>query len=157
MLPAVNRAKYIRAADTVSAPDEKRARFDRLRNAGAEGVVFKDTDAPYTPGRPNSGGTQLKYKFYKSASCVVLKSNGNRRSVALGLLSSNGDSDDPVGCGNVTIPANHEIPAAGNVVEVRYLYAYPESNALCQPVYLGTREDIPICECLLDQLSYKAA
>jgi hypothetical protein len=29
---------------------------------GAEGVVFKDINAPYSPGGPNSGGPQLKFK-----------------------------------------------------------------------------------------------
>ena len=84
---------------------------------------------------------------------MVLKRNGGKRSVALGILSG----DDLIKCGNVTIPSNHEIPSRGSVVEVRYLYAYPESKALYQPVYLGTREDIPISECMLDQLRFKAA
>jgi bifunctional non-homologous end joining protein LigD len=33
--------------------------------------------------------------------------------------------DGFVEIGNVTIPANVRIPAAGSLVEVRYLYAYP--------------------------------
>lgn len=84
---------------------------------------------------------------------MVLNRKGGKRSVALGLLSD----DDLVPCGNVTIPSSHDVPSRGDVVEIRYLYAYPENNALYQPVYLGTREDIPLSECLLDQLSYKAA
>ena len=58
-------------------------------------------------------------------------------------------------CGNVTIPANHIIPVVGKVVEVRYLYAIPQSNALYQPFYLGPRSDIDVEECLLTQLKYK--
>jgi bifunctional non-homologous end joining protein LigD len=42
------------------------------------------------------------------------------------------------------------------VVEVRYLYAFKESNALYQPVYLGPRKDVEVHECVLSQLKYKA-
>lgn len=153
MLLAVNRAKHIRAVDTASEAEEKRAMFDRLRNSGAEGAVFKDADAPYTPGRPNSGGSQVKFKFHKSAACLVTGRNGDRRSVSLSLFSDNRLTD----CGNVAIPANHDIPEEGAVVEVRYLYAMPGSNALCQPVYLGRREDMTPADCVLDQLEYKQA
>jgi bifunctional non-homologous end joining protein LigD len=62
-----------------------------------------------------------------------------------------------VGAGNVTIPPDHPIPAVGQVAEVRYLYAMPESGALFQPVYLGTRDDIEPGECLRSQLKFKAA
>ena len=37
----------------------------------------------------------------------------------------------------------------------RYLYAFRESNALYQPVYLGPRQDIEQHECVLSQLKYK--
>ncbi|MEI8192005.1 MAG: ATP-dependent DNA ligase, partial [candidate division NC10 bacterium] len=60
-------------------------------------------------------------------------------------------------CGNVTIPPDKPLPAPGELVEVRYLYAFPESNALYQPVYLGRREDICGDDCGVAQLKYKAA
>ena len=59
--------------------------------------------------------------------------------------------------GNVSIPPNHAVPEAGSVVEVRYLYAFRDSGALFQPVYLGARDDIAPEECTVDQLKYKAA
>jgi bifunctional non-homologous end joining protein LigD len=114
--------------------------------------VFKRLDAPYTPGRPNTGGNQLKHKFYTTCSAVVSKIN-DRRSVELRLL--NGQGFHPVG--NVTIPANHAVPEVGAVVEVRFLYAFKESNALYQPVYLGPRKDVEAHECVLSQLKYKAS
>ena len=43
----------------------------------------------------------------------------------------------------------------GTVVEVRFLYAFPESGAIYQPVYLGPRDDIPAEECTVDQLKFK--
>ena len=38
----------------------------------------------------------------------------------------------------------------------RYLYAFKESGCIYQPVYLGTRDDIPAEECTTTQLKYKA-
>jgi bifunctional non-homologous end joining protein LigD len=142
----------LRWISTVVHPYEKLEIYEELRLTNREGVVFKDVDAPYTPGRPNSGGPQLKFKFVESASFVVTGINA-KRSVTLGLY----DSDKIVPAGNVTIPPNHAIPAVGDVVETRYLHAYRESGSIYQPVYLGARSDIPAAECTVDQLKYKAA
>ena len=143
--------KHIRMAETAFAPGQKRDLFNWLRRERKEGIVFKRLDAPYTPGRPNTGGNQLKHKFYATCSAVVSKIN-DKRSVELRLL--NGQGFLPVG--NVTIPVNHAIPEVGAVVEVRFLYAFKESNALYQPVFLGVRNDVEVHECVLSQLKYKA-
>ena len=111
----------------------KRKLYERLRKEGGEGVVFKRLGAKYSVGRPASGGNFLKFKFYASCSCRVIKVN-QKRSVSIVM-----------GCGtevgNVTIPANHEVPGKGDVVEVRYLYAY-RGGSLYQPTYLGVRDDV---------------
>ena len=126
--------------------------LEQTRAANGEGVVFKDLDAPYMPGRPNTGGSWLKLKFVETASFVTGRVNDGRRSVALQLF----DGGRVVQAGNVTIPPNHEVPAPGTVVEARYLYAFRESGAIYQPVYLGPRDDIPVSECVTAQLKYKA-
>jgi hypothetical protein len=59
--------------------------FSQFKGEGKEGVVFKHIDAPYIPGKPNAGGTQLKYKFYETASFIVAKVN-DKRSVSLILF-----------------------------------------------------------------------
>jgi bifunctional non-homologous end joining protein LigD len=141
----------LRWVDTMVAPSDKAKAYDQLHLANREGVVFKDMDAPFSEGRPNSGGSQLKFKFVESASFVVTGIN-SKRSVTLGLF----EGDKMVPAGNVTIPPNHAIPDVGDVVECRYLYAYKESGAIYQPVYLGPRTDIPLSECGVDQLKYKA-
>jgi bifunctional non-homologous end joining protein LigD len=141
----------IRLVETAWDTATKVEMFHCLKDRRAEGVVFKKIDAPYTPGRPNSGGTQLKHKFYATCSAIVSKIN-DKRSVELRLL--NGQGWIPVG--NVTIPANCNVPAVGEVVDIRYLHAFRESNALYQPVYLGPRQDIEQLECVLSQLKYKA-
>ena len=122
-----------------------------LRERNAEGAVFKRLDAPYTAGRPASGGPQRKYKFVESCSVVVSAVNDGRRSVAVSLL----DGEEWTPMGNVTIPANHAVPNAGDVVEVRYLYAL-KGGSLYQPVYLGARDDIEPRECVVGQLKHKA-
>jgi bifunctional non-homologous end joining protein LigD len=141
---------HIEFVETATEPADKDRLFRQLQAGKKEGVVFKRLDAPYTPGRPNSGGAQLKHKFYATCSAVVSKLN-DKRSVELQLL--NGKRWIPVG--NVTIPANFNVPALGEVVEVRFLYAFRESNALYQPVYLGPRKDVEPHECVLSQLKYK--
>ena len=135
---------------TTVDPNDKVEIYEELRSTNCEGIVFKDMDAPYSPGRPNSGGPQLKFKFVETASFLVTGIN-TKRSVNLGLH----DGDKLVNAGNVTIPPNHDIPAVGDVVEVRYLYAFRESGSIYQPVYLGRRDDIPASECTVEQLKYK--
>jgi bifunctional non-homologous end joining protein LigD len=143
---------HIEFVQTATDPANKERMYRHLQSERREGVVFKRLGAPYTPGRPNSGGNQLKHKFYATCSAVVANVN-DKRSVELRLLNGKGW----IPCGNVTIPPNFNVPAVGEVVEVRYLYAFVESNALYQPVYLGPRKDVEHHECVLSQLKYKGA
>jgi bifunctional non-homologous end joining protein LigD len=129
---------------------DKADNLNALKARNAEGIVFKRADAPYTVGRPASGGTQLKFKFIDTLSAVVTKVNA-KRSVAVSLH----DGSDWTPMGNVTIPSNHDIPVEGSVVEVRYLYALP-GGSIYQPVYLGVRDDIEAQECVTAQLKFKA-
>ena len=62
---------HIELAETATDPANKERLFRHLQAEKKEGVVFKRLDAPYTPGRPNSGGNQLKHKFYATCSAVV--------------------------------------------------------------------------------------
>ena len=142
---------YVRLVETAFTTIQKTELWERLRRENREGIVFKRLDAPYTPNKPNSGGPQLKFKFVAEVSVVVAKIN-IQRSVEVSLLKGR----SLVSCGNVTIPANHEIPRVGDVVDVRYLYAYPDSLALYQPIYLGPRDDVEPGECLASQLKFKA-
>lgn len=135
---------------TISGHEAKSRLFHRLREENAEGVVFKRIGAPYSPGRPNSGGDQFKYKFVETASVIVNAINA-KRSVAIAVW----EYAKLVSCGNVTIPAGQPIPQVGDVAEIRYLYAMPGSGSLFQPVFLGTRDDIEAEECTHDQLKFR--
>ena len=139
----------IKWVETAKAQKEKSALLARLQSEEQEGVVFKRCDALYVPGRPASGGSQLKFKFYATASCIVVKINVKRR-VALELR----DGGKSIGVGNVTIPWNQEIQAKGAIIELKYLYAFPK-GALFQPTYLGQRDDIEADACTTAQLKYK--
>lgn len=132
--------------------EEKRELYRRLFEAEREGVVFKRLDAPYTPGRPNRGGTQLKKKFVATGSFIVTEVN-MQRSVAVHALDERGAV---VPLGNVTIPANKDVPKVGDVVEVRYLYCHRNGGSLFQAVYLGVRDDITREDCRTSQLKYKS-
>lgn len=144
--------KAIKIVPVFKTAAEKKRAFGQLKKQSAEGVVFKLDNAPYMPGRPASGGVQLKYKFYETASCIVAAMNG-KRSVALELFDA---QCNPVPVGNVTVPVNQPIPAKRAIVEVRYLYAFPNGGSLFQPVLLGIRDDIEPSECVLSQLKLKA-
>ncbi len=150
LLPPDSRALV--AVRTAYDWQEKSALLNRLRREGKEGIVFKSLTARYRPGKA-SGSTpdQLKHKFVESASFVVTLAHPSKRSVSLGLY----EGSEIVEAGNVTIPANHAMPRPGSVVEVRYLYAFKQSGAVYQPVYLGEREDIAPAECTVSQLKYR--
>jgi ATP-dependent DNA ligase len=143
--------RSITLVQTMFTSADKERVFVELRKARKEGVVFKRLDAQYSPGRPNSGGPQLKHKFYATLSAVVSKIN-TQRSVEIRLLDHEGWQM----AGNVTIPANHSIPEVGAVLEIRYLYAHRESGVLYQPVFLGVRSDVEPMECRTSQLKFKA-
>jgi len=119
---------------TISA---KLGEFNKLKKQGVEGVVFKRLDAPYKPGRPSSGGDQLKFKFTNTCTCQVSGHVEGKRSVYVQML----DGKKPVEVGKVTILPNFDIPKVGALVEVRYLYRHVH-GALYQPIYLGERDDI---------------
>lgn len=129
---------------------QKQALLKKLRKSGAEGIVLKRLKAAYTSGRPNSGGDQLKYKFYATASVIIHQVN-TKNSVNMAVL----DGDTKVSVGNCTIPAKVKKDlSAGIIIEVRYLYAY-KGGSLYQPTYKGIRDDVDAEECVIDQLKYK--
>ena len=128
---------------TTAAQKETAAAEIEERNG--EGYVLKKLSAPYDAGR---GDGALKFKFVESASCIVAQRNA-KRSVSLVLRTSAGELQ-PVG--NATIPANHPLPEAGQVVEVQYLY-YNPFGAFEQPVYLGARTDVEPQECHFGQVT----
>ena len=128
-----NAHPYIVPAHTAWLTTEKQALLQSLRQANKEGVVMKEINTTYEPGRPNGGGPALKHKFYAALSAVVTAIN-RKRSVEIGLFGEAGWQS----AGNVTVPPSYLLPKVGDVVEVRYLYAFAESGVVYQPDYVPT-------------------
>ena len=141
----------VKVVETAYNTEEKQELFDRLEREHREGIVFKKKDAPYTQGRPNSAGNQLKYKFYKTATFIVANLTPGKRSVGLELL----DNGNRRFMGKVTIPPNKDVPNVGDFVEVRYLYAYKD-GAIFQPTYLSKRTDSDLTDATIEQIIYKS-
>ena len=142
----------VRLVPTARSTEEKLALLARVERDGGEGVVFKRRDAAYVAGRPASGGNQLKFKLWETATVRVSEVN-DQRSVLVELHDGFGWK----AAGNVTIPANHPIPQPGQLAEVRYLYAFRESGSLYQPTYLGIRDDLEESAAVVAQLKFKSA
>ncbi len=135
---------------------EKRALLERLRESKAEGIVFKHKKAPYTAGRPASGGTQLKHKFVKTADVAIIENAGNAYRM---VVYDKGKRFD---VGKVFAGTTNESRkdldgalAAGEtpVAEVKYLYA-TDDDQLYQPVFVRVRDDKEPEECLRAQLTH---
>lgn len=136
---------------TAYTSEDKQALLERVRREKGEGIVFKRLDAAYSAGRPASGGTQLKYPFRAQATVYVVAHTKGKRSVEVAVRDDQGQE---VRIGKVTISPNFPIPALGELVEVRYLYAH-KGGSLFQPTYLGPRDDVDLAACTLRQLKFK--
>ena len=140
----------VKEVKTYIGTQAKREALKLIRERGREGVVFKRSDSKYAAGRPASGGSQVKFKFWKSASCIVTGQN-DKNSITIGLL----EADKMIPVGNVTVKANQTKPAEGAIVEVKYLYVVAKSGSLVQPELIAERHDIAPEECTTNQLEYK--
>jgi bifunctional non-homologous end joining protein LigD len=137
--------------ETATTTKQKRALYERLMSAGAEGIVFKQKKAPWTAGR---GTTQVKCKFVAAADVLIVENAGNAYRMQ---VYEKGTLRD---VGNVFSGTTNESRAALDaqlakgkkvVAEVRYLYATDSMN-LFQPVFVRARTDKAEKDCVIDQL-----
>lgn len=140
-----NAASAINLVPVAAGEEAKRALLAQVERAGGEGVVFRQRDSVYTPGRSPAA---RKHKFLESVSCLVSGLNEGRRSVRVALALDSGEWRE---VGSVTVPPNQPLPAVGDVVEVRYMHLF-EAGALCQPVFLCARGDLVAEDCTLSQV-----
>jgi bifunctional non-homologous end joining protein LigD len=136
---AVRFDEHLKEVYTAYTTAEKRSLFNEIKARRGEGLVFKKKEATYQAGKPNSGGTMRKFKFYGEATCQVLDTTKDKRSVLLGILLDKGGMFREVG--KVTIPPNWEMPYKQQLIDVKYLYAYP-NGSLFQAIYKGPRDDV---------------
>lgn len=134
------------ATVTAYTTDEKIRLWHAAHDNGVEGIVLKE-NVPYSPGRPNSRGPAIKYKFVKTAS-VICAGKTDKNSFKMRLL-------DGTELGSCTIPPNKIMPKLDDICEIRYLYRHNVGGNLIQPVYLGVRDDITPDECTAEQFHVK--
>lgn len=137
---------------TYFTKEEKQKKFDELQALKKEGVVFKRILSLYVSGRPNSGGDQLKYKFYATDTFEVVNVTTGKRSVKIVSYMEDGSKYD---MGKVTIPENFDVPEIGSFIEVRYLYCFV-GGKLFQTTYLGVRNDQDKSDCHMREIKFKA-
>lgn len=133
-----------------SDPVEKLEAIARLRDAKVEGVMLKDSNAPYCSGLRSR--SVLKWKFYETVDVVVMETwREGKRSMGVGLFDDQGVLTNT---GSVTMtPANLARVTEGDVVEVKYLYVDDINEPrLYQPAFIRRRDDKSPEECTMDQL-----
>jgi bifunctional non-homologous end joining protein LigD len=125
----------------------KRALITSLQAQRAEGVVFKQRDAPYVGGRVS---TQRKLKFIKSCDVVITENSGNAYTMQLEGVSV---GKVFAGTTNASRAALDKLLASGKrpICEVQYLYA-TQDEQLYQPVFVRIRDDKSAADCKRSQL-----
>lgn len=138
---------------TAFTVEEKRAMAEDVHQRDGEGVVFKKRSAPYSPGKPASGGSQRKWKFTASATVLAGKMTDGKSSIAMhGVDRATGDRKY---LGKVTLPANAPKVSEGDLFEVSYLYLFEgDGGCLFQPTFKGLRPDQTEAD-FLDEFKYK--
>ncbi|HEY6249607.1 MAG TPA: hypothetical protein VI685_06575 [Candidatus Angelobacter sp.] len=144
VLQAFAPCPYIDILPSWTTPqDKERIIFELLRN-GAEGVVFKDTQAPYRPGR---AGQHFKLKFEKSATVRIRSVDPLRDRATIEMR----DGQEWREVSGIKVQKGKVRP--GDYIEVRYFSA-SASKRLVQPVFIRVRCDVSDQDCSLDQLEF---
>lgn len=142
----------VKVTKTAYTTEEKLEMYEWLRATNREGAVFKRKASSYVPGRPTTGGDQLKRKFWEIATVIIGNVSPAVRSVEMILLDADGHD---IFVGNLTIHQNRDIPEPGTLADVKYLYAYL-GGSMVQSSFHRVRLDIERAACTLTQLKYKA-
>lgn len=127
------------SATSIEGKEEMLARLQEQR---AEGVVIKDSKAPYKAGR---AGQHFKVKFYRTATARVREVDPVRDRVSIEMVQ---DGVWREVCG-LKVP--NGTLRRGQFVEVRFLYGTLETR-LVQPCFVRVREDVADSDCSLDQV-----
>lgn len=138
-------------ATTYYTPAEKRAAFAKLKADKKEGIILKKVNSQYIPGKPASGGNQLKFRFFETSTFHVTKHTKNARSVEVSVYDETGKQYK---LGKVTIPSNWDVPDVGSFIEVKYAHCFI-GGCLYHSIYLGPRTDQDIKDCTLSQIKFK--
>jgi bifunctional non-homologous end joining protein LigD len=131
--------------------EAKKALYEELKAKKKEGVVFKRLSAIHKPGRPNSGGDMVKFKFFAELTARVASGREGKSSIGLELLDSAGVWNL---VGNCTVSGKK--PPVGSFVEIKYLYVAGIGGSLYQPSLKEVRDDVDQTDCTMTQIKYKS-
>lgn len=149
---------------TARTTQEKQALFEQIERSGGEGLVAKFAHGLIRPGRPASGGEQLKFQFRKRADVIVRPTD--KRSLEC-FVYLDGDLVSVGGCASGVTQGDYDRAVEAEregrtlVAEVRYLYATGEvqkavgnvkGGQLYQSAFQRYRDDKEPHECLASQL-----
>lgn len=139
----------ISVLETARTLDEKNSLLTALKEHGAEGVMLKQKDAAYYPGKRSD--KIVKVKFQKTAECIILRTGiDGKDNAELGMVDSSGRIVHVGKCSMIGKPGTD-----GDIVEVRYLYAVDKDRPrLYQPTLLRVRDDKVAGDCTLDQIEF---
>lgn len=137
----------VRLLPTARTAAAKTALIEATMAANGEGVIFKDTRAPYRQGKRSNA--MLKAKYVKTADCVVSDIGRDGRANCHVSLFDRGRE---VEVGSVPTEGKPRVHI-GDVVEVRYLYA-SDDRRLVQARMVRVRTDKYPTDCTMDQLVF---
>lgn len=145
--------KHVRLLPTVEG-DAKAEFVLKVFDEDGEGVIFKDRDAPYSPGKRTAKFTKIKFTQDVDCRVTKIKTDG-KDNITVALLNPAGKWIDVA---EVTaLAGDGGLIAVDDVVTVKYLYAMwrdPEHPRLYQPTLPRIRDDKPVGECTFDQLRF---
>jgi predicted DNA-binding WGR domain protein len=143
-------SEHIGLIPTATSPEAKRALIESQREAGREGVIFRNRNAPYDSARRSYDLQKLK--FLHEADVVVSRVNvGGKQNAELSVFDTHGN---PQVVGYVTTIGKGSI-AVGEVVEARFMgITNPDYPRMYQPRILRRRHDKGAAECSLEQFRY---
>lgn len=144
----------IRLTPSVTTPEGKLALVRAIVQQNGEGIMVKDRDGVYCAGKRTPA--IRKAKFEKTCDCVVIATKlDGKDNMSLGVYDANGRLVEIAHC--TALAGDGATIKAGDVVEVKYLYAVdPKKPRLYQPTLPRIRTDKSPVECTLDQLQYSS-
>ncbi len=132
---------------TATGEDAKREMLQAAKSGRKEGVIFRQADAGYQPGRSE---VLRKHKFVKEIDAYVIEvGKGGKENAVLAVRNEAGEE---VVVGQVSTIGKGSI-RVGDVVETQYLYITSLAKpVLFQPTIMRVRTDKLAAECSTGQL-----
>jgi len=127
--------EHLRLVTSVSKSDEKIEMFRRCLDQKAEGIIIKDIDSFYAPGRHRS---MLKLKFTRTADLMIVSIGQDGKNSAE-VAATDDEHDEAVIVGKVSLNGKEKVKL-GDIVEVEYLYVGVHGR-LTQPRMKFVRRD----------------